>query len=75
MKIWVDLWRKEHTKHYYAGAGPDDDWEQTVDLVHIQWTARIADGLRDELFLLGTVRRRQTYISTVTARRVEIPRV
>ena len=74
LKLWVELWKKEAVNSHYADTnGSNDDEERSIDLDHLQWLSRIANGLRDELFLLGTAQRRQDYVSTISNRRVEVP--
>jgi hypothetical protein len=74
LKLWANLWKKEASKWIDTGDewfnGPD---EWSIDFVHLQWFSRIAKGLSNELFSLGTAQRRQDYIKSIMDRRVEIP--
>jgi hypothetical protein len=68
LKTWVKLWEK--------GVGElfddvDENWG--IDSVHLQWISRIAQGLCDELFFLGTAQRRHTYVLSIRDCRTEIP--
>lgn len=75
LRAWKALWKKENLKPYNPGTEDSDESEEDIDFVHLQWIARIANGLRDELFSLGTAQRRQGYVSSITAHRPEIPHV
>jgi hypothetical protein len=69
LKMWVELWDKEMARELYT----DTNDEQETKPFHLSWVSRIADGFRSELFLLGTVQRRQEYVASLTARRVKVP--
>jgi hypothetical protein len=71
LKTWVKLWKNEARKWSSMNSTSDD--EHDIDIVHLCWVSRIAIGLRDELFLLGTAQRWQGYVSSIVDRRIEIP--
>jgi hypothetical protein len=74
LKLWRVLWDKDTERWIRSHrAGADLDDTQTIESVHLQWIARIAQGLYDELFLLGTAHRCQGYVAFVKARRVAVP--
>jgi hypothetical protein len=73
LKLWVELWKKEMVKSYCTDTNrPDEDEDQSIDLVHLRWISRIANGLSNELFLLGTAQRRQNYLSSISTGRIGV---
>jgi hypothetical protein len=64
LKRWKALWKKvlSHSED-----------SNKVDLVHLQWASRTIKYFQEELHLLGTAKRREQYISSIVAYRVELP--
>jgi hypothetical protein len=63
-KRWKGLWKK-------VLSNTEDNC--LVDMVHLQWVSRKFKYFREELYLLGTAKRREQYLSSIVARRLEVP--
>ena len=65
LKRWEVL-SKEYDDHR------DEEFAE-MNLVHLQWSSRTIKHLKEELYLLGTTSRCRDYISSISARRIEVP--
>jgi hypothetical protein len=64
VRRWNGCWKK-------MCCNRDPEYDDGMDLVHLQWTARLVEHLREELYLLSTKDRTSQYLTTLNLRQVE----
>jgi hypothetical protein len=65
LREWKEMWKKLSTA--------DDCYNAAMDLVHLQWKSRTIKHLQDEMYLLSTAYRSETYVASIEARKIELP--
>jgi hypothetical protein len=65
IRRWNELWVKMSTTE-------DMEYDGAMDAVHLFWTARLIEHLREELYLLSTTDRACQYVVLVESRRIEV---
>jgi hypothetical protein len=61
VKSWKRIWKK-------IVCIEDEEYNTSMDEVHLQWISHLIEHLREEVYLLSTTNRAHTYLTSVEAR-------